>query len=213
MLNVWYLDSYNWEWNIVVKAADIGCPPDDTGNIGWHWKQQQKETPSIFRPTLTAACSRPVFWRTMNNIVFAPLLSLNLWRWGKHLKNCVTCLHLCCWFTILRKSPAVCFFFNCMQYIRRPKILVQILHPDSGAEDEIQPGGYFFGFISFFWVEGENSPSKDFIAHLKWHIFHCHKFSWQALVKSEMDSGKEFGCISEKEFWCISGLEQMKQTL
>ena len=70
MLKVWYFDSYNWEWNIVVKPTDIGCP-------GMTLKIAAKRNPIHWWPTLTVACL--CFW-PKRAILCSVLLWLNLCR-------------------------------------------------------------------------------------------------------------------------------------
>ena len=131
-------------------------------------------------------CRLPLFLAKKSNIVFAATLIKSM-SGGKHLKNCASCPPYTS--SLPKKDQAV--FQIVIIWLPCRIIWIPITGKEVNKRGKKEKSS---ALVCSGW--GRSFQWKDFIVHLKWHIFHCQKFSWQALAKSEMDSGKEFGCIS-----------------
>ena len=192
-IECWYFDSYNWEWNIVVKPTDIGCR-------ALTLKTAAKRSPIYIRLTSNVLC--PAFFilgKNQRKIEFHKYEIIVSWTFNSKI-----CLQL--------RSPSVslgncevpyktCIFLQNWWCGQQPEIFPYCIERNISYE---LPEIFLSSYPKYFLRATRNIS----MLHLECCTYSTEKFSWQGLAKSEMDSGKECSV----QFWAPNGSNKLLES-
>ena len=166
----------------------------------WHWKQRQKEAPSISD------------WPQMSFALFFFILGKNQRKFEFHKYEIIVSWKFNSKIWLQLRSPSVslencevpyktCIFLQNWWCGQQPEIFPYCIERNISYE---LPEIFLSSYLKYFLRATRNIS----MLHLECCTYSTEKFSWQGLAKSEMDSGKECSV----QFWAPNGSNKLLES-